>query len=258
MLQLSLPLSRARASGASRRGLAPAVVSAGDALGLAEWLTARLGKPIELVLTRNRSTLLSWRERRGVLEVRAHRAFLVAAEPEREALARVLAGNDRRASRLLDRFLGEVSLDGDAPPRPVVTAGRFHDLASILAELNARFFHGACRARITWGSAGSRGYRRSIQLGCYVARERLIRIHPSLDQVFVPRQYVAWVVFHEMLHETLGIAEHSPRRTLHPPELRALEETFPSFAECKAWEEQNLHRLLRFRRQRQRGRSLHP
>jgi hypothetical protein len=125
--------------------------------------------------------------------------------------------------------------------------GRFHDLQTILSELNRDFFHGACEAQVTWGSAGGRRYRRSIQLGSYASQERLIRIHPCLDQAFVPRNYVAWVVFHEMLHEVFGVERNRGRRTIHPPEFTVIEQTFPGYQECKTWEADNLHRLLRFR-----------
>ena len=117
----------------------------------------------------------------------------------------------------------------------------------ILTELNARYFHNASEARITWGASGTRRRRRSIQLGCYVGRERLIRIHPSLDQPFVPRHYVAWVVFHEMLHEVFGVEGDGGRRSLHPPEFMAIEQSFPGYETCLRWEEANLDRLLRYR-----------
>lgn len=223
-----------------------------DAGGLGEWLGDRLGKPVEISLTRNRSTMLSWRERRGRLCVRMHRAFLAATEEAREALVRFLGDGDRRAGRVLDRFLAAQTQEVELDRPPVVSAGRFHDLGQIFDELNREFFHGACAARITWGHAGNQRYRRTIQLGCFVARDGLIRVHPSLDQAFVPRRYVAWVVFHEMLHEVLGVAKRGGRRSMHPPEFGALEETFPDFRECKAWERQHLHRLLCFRPERRR------
>lgn len=229
------------------RSIAPAHPVA-SAASFEEWLGAELGRPVRLLVTNNRSTMLSVRERSGTLDVRLHRFFLAAAAAEREALARYLATSDPAAARVLDAFIGQESAKLPPPPRRVRPHGRFHDLTAIRDELNATFFHGACSARITWGHAGGRRNRRTIQLGCYVGRERLIRIHPCLDQEFVPRQYVAWVVFHEMLHELFGVDGHGQRRTLHPPEFGALEATFPGYRECKQWERENLPRLLRFRR----------
>jgi hypothetical protein len=81
----------------------------------------------------------------------------------------------------------------------------------------------------------------------YVADQGLIRIHPALDQAFVPRHYVAWIVFHELLHEVFGVEKRGSRRCVHPPEFQAIEQTYPHYLACKTWEERNLHRLLRYR-----------
>ncbi len=221
---------------------------------LERYLTVRARRPVRLVVTDNRSTFLSFKEAHGVLRVRAHRLFLGAAPEIHEALAAYVAEDDRTAGRILDRFIAARSAELPRPPVAVQPLGRFHDLSAIFSRLNQRFFHGACRARISWGTAGPRRYRRSIQLGCYVADDRLIRIHPCLDQVFVPEQYVAWVVFHEMLHEVFGVAAKRGRRCLHPPEFSALEQTFPDYERCKAWEHTNLPRLLSFGA-RDRGRT---
>jgi hypothetical protein len=187
--------------------------------------------------------------------LRLHRFFSVAPAPVLEGLAAFLGGSSE-GGRIVDAFIHEQSAELEVAPRSVRPVGRFHDLQEILASLNAEFFHGSCRARITWGSAGNRRYRRSIQLGSYASHEKLIRVHPCLDQAFVPRAYVSWVVFHEMLHEVFGVERRGRgRRKLHPPEFNALEETFPGYAECKQWERDNLHRLLRFRPDRPSRRS---
>ncbi len=192
--------------------------------------------------------MISYRERPGgVLDIRLHHMFLDAPDPVLAALAVYLTGRDKRAAAVIDGFIR--ARQADAPPPEVRCApqGRFHDLRALFDRLNAAYFHGACTARITWGSAGSRRYRRSIQLGCYVRSEALIRVHPCLDQAFVPEFYVAWIVFHEMLHEVIGVERHGSRHSVHPPEFVAIEQTYPDYARCKAWEEQNLPRLLRFR-----------
>ena len=80
------------------------------------------------------------------------------------------------------------------------------------------------------------------------ADEQLIVIHPSLDQAFVPEYYVAWIVFHEMLHDVYGVEQKRHRRVVHPPEFGVLEQSFPDFARAKDWEAHNLDRLLRFHR----------
>jgi len=214
---------------------------------LAAWLGARLGKPVRLVLTDNRSTMLSCREVRGVMVVRLQRLFLAASEAELKALVDYLGGYSAEAGLVLDAFIKRAK-----PARTASTRcrprGRFFDLQALFDKLNERYFHSAVQARITWGVASGRRFRRSIQLGSYLADERLIRIHPCLDQAFVPHHYLSWVVFHEMLHDVFGLeGTDGGRRKMHPPEFVAVEESYPDFARCRAWEEAHMHRLLRYR-----------
>lgn len=216
-----------------------------DALG--DYLSARLGRPVQLTLTRNRSTMLSAEQHPQALRLRLHQMFASASREVREALVAYLGSGSRRAGQVLDRFIAEQSAKIARPVRRLRPQGQVHDLQAILGELNATYFHHACTANISWGRASGRRRRRSIQLGLYRAGERLITIHPSLDQGFVPRQYVAWVVYHEMLHDVFGVAEHGGRRSLHPPEFAVLEQLFPEFERCKEWEAKNLSRLLRYR-----------
>ena len=131
---------------------------------------------------------------------------------------------------------------------PIRSAGQYHNLRELFDELNADYFHNACVSEITWGRAGTpqRRVRRSIQLGVFDPELKLIRIHPSLDQSFVPRFYVRWIIFHEMLHEILGVRSEGGRRQVHPPEFVALEESYPDYAQCMAWQRGNLKRLLSY------------
>lgn len=216
---------------------------------LAEFLLAVIGRPIRLTVTDNRRTMMTSKRVRGGLDLRLHHMFLGAPQEVWDALALYLSDMDRdgRAGRLLDRFIAANMDQVRREPGRLQTRGRVHDLLPIFEGLNAEFFHGASNARVTWGRPGSRRYRRSIQLGCYVADEDLIRMHPCLDQSFVPEFYVAWVMFHEMLHEAYGVEEVNGRRHVHPPEFLALEQTYPDYERAKAWEQRHLPRLLRYR-----------
>ena len=89
--------------------------------------------------------------------------------------------------------------------------------------------------------------RRSIRFGSYSAQENVIRIHPLLDQDFVPQYFIRYIVFHEMLHAFLGAHESSSgRRRVHTREFRRRERAYPDYARAVEWEskESNLRRLL--------------
>ena len=211
------------------------------------WLTGRLDVPVGVRFTRNRSTMFSSRLRGGTLRVRLHEMFMEAPEVVWDALFAYLKWDDPSAGQVLDRFIEAASSQLSPGLVALQPLGRVHRLDDILNELNEQFFHGACAARITWGQGSARRRRCSSQLGSYVAADKLIRVHPCLDQSFVPRDYVGWVVFHEMLHELFGVEQRGKRRCIHPPEFQAVEQTYPNYLQWRTWEKAHLPRLLAYR-----------
>jgi hypothetical protein len=227
----------------------PAPADAARRLRLA--LEARVGEPIHLTVTRNRHRIVTVQTRAdGVHALRVHFMFLDADAHTVRFLARYVERRDHRASRELGRFIAEHRhlLDKERRTRSVLlrTRGRHHDLQSIYDALNATFFSGSATARITWGSRAPRARRkrRSIKLGSYCVDDRIIRVHPTLDSGTVPRFFIEWIVFHEMLHEVFGVQEAGGRRCFHSPEFRDRERTFPMYDAARAWEHEHLEQLL--------------
>jgi len=83
-----------------------------------------------------------------------------------------------------------------------------------------------------------------VKTGVYLEEGRLIRIHPSLDRPEVPEFYVAFIVFHEMLHQSVPAREANGRRIVHGAEFRRRERQHPDFARALAWERLNIRLLL--------------
>jgi hypothetical protein len=135
------------------------------------------------------------------------------------------------------------------PPLP--NRGRYHDLDAILDDLRARFFPDCPAVRICWGRWSGRARPRSIRFGAYLPGARLIRIHPALDQAFVPRYFVEFIVYHELLHHVLPPVRINGRDRVHSPKFRQRERDFPAFAEAMAWRKLSLRRLLRSSGRRQ-------
>ncbi len=100
---------------------------------------------------------------------------------------------------------------------------------------------------ISWGRDSGRNTR-SIRFGGYYPGEALIRIHPRLDQSFVPKYVIRYIVYHEMLHAHIGIEQtEGGRRSIHPRTFKRMERTFPEYEKAVAWIEDsgNLRRILR-------------
>lgn len=227
----------------------------GDRAGGRARLEVRLdaylrGGRARVVLTDNLRTMVSIRRGQGVITFRVHHMFCEAPARVVRALARYAERSDREASRILQAYVEANDCRIRAPDAarrsvPCDTAGRYHDLQEIFDDLNRRYFAGRIRATITWGRRMKRRRkRRSIKLGSYDFEQRLIRIHPILDAADVPRFYVAWVVYHEMLHEVCDIPIKDGRRVYHTPEFRRAEAAFEDYARAVMWERANVSKLL--------------
>jgi len=86
--------------------------------------------------------------------------------------------------------------------------------------------------------------RRSIKMGSFAVEDRVIRIHPLLDQADVPDYFIAWIVFHEMLHGKHDVVRKGRRRIFHSAAFIADERAYPDSERAAAWERANLDRLL--------------
>ncbi|MBK9030087.1 MAG: M48 family metallopeptidase [Myxococcales bacterium] len=242
----------------ARRGNAPAEAVLADAEeALARRIRAHVARgELKVTLTGNRYTMISVRRApRGhgprSYDVRLHCMFADADPVIVKALAQYVVDNDRDASRVLGDF---IDANADAvrgrrrPATPVlITTGDHHDLRAIYDELNARYFDDAIDAAITWGArTGTPRRRASIKMGSYSVEERLIRLHRSLDRAFVPRFFVEWIVFHEMLHQVHDIKVRNGRREFHSRAFLDAEARFDRYVEARAWERANLDALLTY------------
>jgi hypothetical protein len=207
--------------------------------------------PVNLSITDNRQSIISHEVESGVLRARIHHMFLDAPPRVVEALVRYIAKADPKASVLVGEYIEANAgrLARRSRQVPLVTNGKLHDLLEILADVNDRYFDGQVNVLITWGFGGARARRdnprRTIKLGSYNQVDRLIRVHTSLDRHWVPRYFVAFIVYHELLHHVMPASRGTGRRMLHPPEFVAREKEFRHYERAIAWEKAHLSRLLR-------------
>ncbi len=144
-------------------------------------------------------------------------------------------------------FFGTLA-DAEMPASP--NRGRYHDLEAILADVRARYFADCAAVKIGWGRWSGRAHARSMRFGAYLPGKQLIRIHPALDQAFVPRLFVEFIIYHELLHHIIPPTRVNGRSQIHSPAFRQRERQFPAYAEAMAWRKRALHRLLASNRQR--------
>ena len=198
----------------------------------------RLGRPFSLVLTDNSTTVLSCRIRDGVLSVRLHRMFLSA---DSQVIGEIVSYLHKRKGAM-PHFRSFLRANREDLKRKRVkkvnlrTGGRHHDLAELYDEINRAYFGNKVTAAITWGSRSPRSAVRKRTVGSYSERSNTIRINPVLDRAGVPACYVAFVVYHEMLHADMGTPLKGTRRSVHPREFRRREKLFQEYEKAMAWE----------------------
>ncbi len=106
--------------------------------------------------------------------------------------------------------------------------GKHHSLSAIYREVNARYFGNRIEIRrLGWGAR--RSWRR---LGHYDPAHHSITVSPVLDSATVPRDVVAYIVYHEMLHTLFECDDASRvRNRHHSPGFKWAERAYP---DCEA------------------------
>jgi predicted metal-dependent hydrolase len=108
-------------------------------------------------------------------------------------------------------------------------AGAHHDLAPLFARLNREYFGRALgEPRLGWSKRSWRA-----QLGCFDPALNQIVINRQLDHPRVPEYVVAYVLYHEMLHQKHPMRYVRCRRESHPVRFRNEEKQFTDYARAK-------------------------
>ena len=224
------------------------------------FLTEELKSRVQVRFGRARQRVLEARHQPSslsggsFLNVRLSSFFANAPVDVREAVAHWLrvGRRARKSAALLDAWI-ETAV-GELPPvarrrLPIRSHGVHHDLAPLAAELTSGspwLPELKQLPAVTWGRRTGARARRTLQLGCYVAEENLVRMHPVLDQTFVPEWFVRYVLFHELLHAALPTERGSTGRAVHHGlEFKRWEATYPDYSKAVAWLDRNLPKLLR-------------
>ncbi len=126
--------------------------------------------------------------------------------------------------------------------------GRYFDLQEMFDQLNARYFRNRLRGyKVKWGRRRKQRPKEYFIFGTIQEEDRVIRINPQLDQPFVPRWFLNYILYHEMLHSVVPDEKigRRGRRRVHTKEFNRREREFYGYRRARRWEEQNLERFLR-------------
>lgn len=103
--------------------------------------------------------------------------------------------------------------------------GKFFNLEVLFRKLNRAYFEGKLVVRhLSWSKRSSRRI-----LGHWDPAHNAIILNRRLDRRRTPEYVVAFVLYHEMLHASMGIRRDGGRCRFHPPAFQEAEEKFADY-----------------------------
>lgn len=208
-------------------------------------LSEHSGIQLELIINENRSTMLNILARkRNWVKVSMHRMFLDAPEDVISALVHYVKGTRQYRPKVIHCYiqnkLPQLDYSHHLDPAKLSTVGKVYNLQHIYDHINREYFNGELNLKITWyGCANKRG-RSKITFGQYHESLKLVKIHRILDDVAFPDYFVAFVVYHEILHYLIPtFVDEKGRYCSHGKEFKMYERQFKEYDQARNWEKQH-------------------
>lgn len=200
-----------------------------------------------LRITHNRRLIIGLRgSPRTGLRLGIH-AGLVVQRQVWPAIAAWISGRERRPPPLLQQaidavFAANQDLRKEPGPDLEPLAGSV-DLSGMLAQVQNTWFPHLSMPAIAWGRSAPRRQRRHIRFACYRRAPPAIIVNPLIDQPWVARRFVEYLLFHELCHHAQACRPLAGE-TAHSARFQAWERRYPHRAAAVAWEKANLDRFL--------------
>lgn len=122
--------------------------------------------------------------------------------------------------------------------------GRKVNLKEIFDKLNTKYFESKIKATIEWGKKVNKKNLTSFRFGSYDPKKKLIRIHPRLQQYFVPLSVLELTVYHEMCHQWAPMKRKKGMWAAHHPQFKRKEREYRFYDEALSWEKKNWKKLM--------------
>lgn len=214
-----------------------------------EQLEMSAGVKLQLKINDNRSTMLSVKWEPDCTKVSLHRMFLKAPQNIMQELACYFKGDNRKLSpsikAYIETHLQELDYSHELDLSKLETKGSIYDLKKIYQDLNQEYFKGSLDLYITWFGEIEKKNRQRITFGLFHDPLRLIKINRILDNQSFPCYFVAFVVYHEMLHHVCPTyVDKNGFKQIHSKEFKEKEQEFKYFKDARQWIRDNENHLF--------------
>lgn len=227
--------------------------------GLVEKIRSAVGSEAQITFTDNRYRFLSVQNKNGRMKIRLARFFVMADKKLHDHLLSYIAGQEKKLDQSVYRYAESVVVEKKRVLKLSVgmSAGRVYDLDQTLKNVCRLHDMDAKKLIIRWGRMGRspllgkklrRRKQGSIRLGSCDTERRIITIHPVLDNIVVPKEYLEFIVYHELLHIVLE-REYSKngRRIDHGKKFRQAEKEFYQYESARKFETDGITKLMKIR-----------
>lgn len=186
--------------------------------------------------------------------VSIHSIFLAASDEVIKGVAEFIKKPNKENRRIIRRYIAENSGKIDRISKrkkntEIKTEGKFYNLQPLFEGINIKYFNGTLNhLKITWAQQKSHTRKRisSLNFGSFSYVENLIRIHPVLDSSFVPKYFIEYIIYHEMLHSIISpTVSGSGYMCYHNKIFREKEKEFKNYTKAESWQKNNLKHLLK-------------
>jgi hypothetical protein len=218
-------------------------------LTLQEQLENSAGIKLRLKINDNRSTMLSVKWEPDCTKVSLHRMFLQAPKNVMQALACYLKGEHKKLAPSIKAYieynLQRLDYSHELDLSKLETRGRVYDLQKIYQHLNRHYFDRPLGLHITWFGERRRRICKRVTFGLYHDPLRLIKINRLLDNQYFPDYFVAYVIYHEMLHYACpAYVDKNGYKHIHSKEFKEREKMFKYFKQAQQWIQDNQNYLF--------------